>query len=180
MPGFQTKKNFLIALSELDKESATRFAIRVLCKGVSRSLLFVTSRLSALRIDYRGGGSSKCRRTQSKIASSRPISTLLQHSHKPRRSPSIHDDEAELPGTSQDKSTQRSHCKSTGKRNPSPPGWAAETVAMDVRELKRLRLTWPRHVLTLAERDLSGLGGYTGRLCSLGFFCILMLGRNST
>jgi hypothetical protein len=88
---------------------------------------------------------SKRRRTQSTVASSRAISTLSQHSHKHRKSLSIHDDDAELPGTSQwqAKSTQRLQGKSTGKRN-------------HYRHQNRLRkqrrrkfgcskLSWPRH-----------------------------------
>jgi hypothetical protein len=80
---------------------------------------------------------SKRRRTQSTTASSRAVATLSQHSEYSRNSPSpsIHDDD--VPGTSQAKSTQRSHGKSTGKRDPPPPPeQASEMTATEVRVLK--------------------------------------------
>ena len=115
---------------------------------------------------------SKRRRTQSTIASSRPTSS--QPSHKPRNSPSpsIHDDGAELPGRSQAKGTQRSHGKSTGKRNPPAPEQASETTAAEVRvlkaELAKARADATAAVALAAEREPSGLGGSTDRLRSRG------------
>lgn len=112
---------------------------------------------------------SKRRRTQSTIASSNPISTVSQLSHKPRNSPSIHDDGAELLGTSKDKGAQRLHDKSTGRRNPQ----AAETTTAEVRELKaelaKARADAAAAVALAAEREPSGFGGSIDRLRSRGY-----------
>jgi hypothetical protein len=123
----------------------------------------------------------KRRRTRSMVASSRAISTLSQHSHKHRKYPPIHDDDAELPGTSQAKSTQGSHGKSTGKRNPLlPPEQASETTSAEVRVLKaelvKARADAATAVALAAEREPTGLGGSVDRLRSHAYsFVFLML-----
>jgi hypothetical protein len=88
-----------------------------------------------------------------------------KHSEKPRKSPSpsIHDDAAELPGTSQAKSTERLHGKSTGKRDPPPPEQTSEMMVTEVRvlkaELAKARGDAAAAVALAAEREPSGLGG---------------------
>ncbi|KAN0106992.1 hypothetical protein V8E52_010594 [Russula decolorans] len=172
--GTQTKKPIRIALSELDKESAARFAFEYFAR------IAEDARAHGCRILHEDAGDtdvdtdplpSKRRRTHSTIAPSRAISTLSQHSHKHKNSPSIHDDDdAELPGTSQAKGTHRSHGKSTGKRNPPPPEQASETTAAEVRvlkaELAKARADATAAVALAAEREPFGLGGSVDRLRS--------------
>jgi len=172
--GTQAKKPIRIDLTELDNESAARFAFEYFAR------IAEDARAHGCRILHEDAGDtdvdtdplpSKRRRTQSTIGSSRANSTLSQHSHKPRNSPpSIHDDDVELPGTSQAKSTQRSHGKSTGKRNPPPPEQASEPTAAEVRvlkaELAKARADAAVAVALAAEREPSGLGGSVDRLRS--------------
>ena len=98
-------------------------------------------------------------------------SYTLQHYHSNdsiptnlENSPSIHDDNyAELSGTSQAKTPQRLHDKSTGKRNPSPLKQTSETTAAEVRELKaelaKVRADATVAVTMVAEHEPPGLGG---------------------
>ncbi|KAI0279532.1 hypothetical protein BGY98DRAFT_1186011 [Russula aff. rugulosa BPL654] len=171
--GTQTKKPIRIALNELDKKSAARFAFEYFAR------IAEDARAHGCRILHQDAGDtdidndslpSKRRRTQSTIASSRAISTSSQHSHKHRKSPSIHNDDAELPSTSQTKSTQRAHGKSTGKRNPPPAEQASESTSAEVRvlkaELAKARADAAAAVALAAEREPTGLGGSVDRLRS--------------
>jgi hypothetical protein len=119
---------------------------------------------------------SKRRRTQSTNTSSYAISTSSHRSHKPRDSPSIRNsdyDDAELPDTSQGKSTQRLHRKSTGKRQPPPPERTVDTTTAEVQglkaELAKVRADAAAAVALAAEREPSGLGGSVDRLRSRGY-----------
>jgi len=112
---------------------------------------------------------SKRRRIQSTNTSSHAISTTSQHSHKPRKSPSLRDndyDDAELLGTSQGKSTKKSHGKSTGKQNPPPPEAAAAELRELRAELAKARTDAAAAVALAAEREPSGPGGSVDRLRS--------------
>ncbi|KAI0279534.1 hypothetical protein BGY98DRAFT_933189 [Russula aff. rugulosa BPL654] len=154
--GTQTKKPIRVALSELDKKSAARFAFEYFARVLLRTL-----ELNGCRVLHEDAGDtdvdndplpSKRRRTQSTVASSRAISTLSQHSHKHRKYPSIHDDDAELPGTSQAKKQ------------------ASETTSAEVpvlkAELAKARADAAAAVALAAEREPTGLGGSVDRLRS--------------
>ena len=79
-----------------------------------------STKMLGIRMSILNPLSSKRRRTQSTIASSCAISTSPRHSHKPRNPPSIHDDDdADLPGTSQVKSTQRIVWQNHGQAKPT-------------------------------------------------------------
>ncbi len=119
---------------------------------------------------------SKRRRTQSTNTSSHAISISSHRSHRPRDSPSVRNsdyDDAELPDTSQGKSTQRLHRKSTGKRQPPPPERTVDTTAAEVQELKaelaKVRADAAAAVALAAEREPSGLGGSIDRLRSRAY-----------
>jgi RecB family exonuclease len=114
------------------------------------------------------------------------MSTTSQHSLKLRNPPSFKfcedDDDAELPGTSQGSSTQRSLGKSTGKRKP-PQALAAKATSeerratAEVRELKaelaKARADAAAAVALAAEREPSGLGGSVDRLRSRAYLLYL-------
>jgi len=187
--GTNVKKPLRLALSELDKKSAARFAFEYFARVAEDAqahgcrILHGDSRHTDDDTDSQRLGIPnpplKRRRTQSSINSpppSLPSSQMSRHSHEIRSArPSLRDDDddnADLPGTSRGRA-HRSRDISSDKRKP--PSTQAQTPAeraalAELQELKaelaKARAHTAAAVALAAEWEPSGLGGSVDRLRS--------------